>query len=57
MAAHTLIRDEARRTPVRRPRRNGILQLGWLHFWMLAGILGGLLALVAMVFLVQIQRS
>ena len=57
MAAHTLIHDEARRSPVRRPRRNGILQLGWFHFWMLTGILGGLLGLVAMVFAVQILRS
>ena len=56
MTAHTLIRDEARRNPVRRPRRDGLLQLGWLHFWMLAGILGGILALVAMVFLIQILR-
>ena len=50
MTAHGLTHEEARRTPVRRVKRNGILQLGWLHFWMLSGILGGMLALVALVF-------
>lgn len=30
--------------------RNGLLQLGWPHFWLLSGILGGMLALVALVF-------
>jgi hypothetical protein len=54
VAAHTLIHDEARRNSLRRTRRDGLLQLGWLHFWMLTGILGGMLALVAMVFLIQI---
>ena len=57
MSLHTLVHDEARRPPVRRIRRSSILQLGWLHFWMLAGILGGILALVAMVFAVQTLRS
>lgn len=57
MAAHTLIHEEAARSPVRRRRRSELLQLGWLHFWMLTGILGGLLGLVAMVFAVQILRS
>jgi hypothetical protein len=50
MTAHGLTHEEARRTPVRRVKRNGILQLGWPHYWMLAGILGGMLALVALVF-------
>jgi hypothetical protein len=27
-----------------------LLQLGWPHFWLLIGILGGMLALVALVF-------
>lgn len=37
---------------LRRPRANGtsILKLGWLHFWLLATILGGMLGLVALVF-------
>ena len=55
MLAHSLTHEEARRSPVRRIGRNGLLQLGWLHFWMLAGILGGILALVALVFLIQIS--
>ena len=33
--------------------RNGLLQLGWFHFWLLAAILGGMLALVALVFFVR----
>lgn len=57
MAAHTLIHDEAVRSSLPRRRRSDLLQLGWLHFWMLAGVLGGILSLVAMVFLVQILRS
>jgi hypothetical protein len=28
----------------------GVLQLGWSHFWLLIGILGGMLGLVVMVF-------
>jgi hypothetical protein len=28
-----------------------LLQLGWPHFWLLSGILGGLLALVGLVLL------
>lgn len=38
-----------------RPVRNPITQLGWPHYWLLAAILGGLLALVALVFLIQTQ--
>lgn len=48
--AHGLTHEEARRPPVRRVTRNGLLQLGWPHYWMLTGILGGMLALVALVF-------
>ena len=50
MTAHGLTHEEARRAPVRRTSRHGLLQLGWLHYWMLTGILGGMLALVALVF-------
>ena len=50
MPAHGLTHQEAQRTPVRRVSKNGLLQLGWPHYWMLAGILGGMLALVALVF-------
>jgi hypothetical protein len=34
--------------------RNGLVQLGWPHFWLLAGVLGGTLALVALVFFISI---
>lgn len=34
--------------------RNGLLQLGWSHFWLLIVILGGMLALVALVFFAQL---
>jgi len=50
VTGHGLTHEEARRTPVRRVSKNGLLQLGWPHFWMLSGILGGMLALVALVF-------
>lgn len=50
MTAHGLTHQEARRPPVRRASRNALLQLGWPHFWALAAILGGMLALVALVF-------
>jgi hypothetical protein len=49
MTAHTL-RQEWRRRPARRESRNGVVQLGWSQFWLLIGILGGLLALVVLVF-------
>ena len=56
MAAHTLIRHHARPPAPRPSGRNGratpLLQLGWLHFWTLTGILGGMLALVGLVFLI-----
>ena len=59
MAAHTLIRNDVRPPAPRRSSRNGrandLLQLGWLHFWTLTGILGGLLALVALVFLIAVR--
>jgi hypothetical protein len=42
----------ANRQPRRVVRRNGVLQLGWHHFWLLAAILAGMLALVALVFLI-----
>ena len=33
--------------------RNEVVQLGWLHYWLLAGILGGMLALVVLIFVVS----
>jgi len=53
MTSHSLTHAEARRSPVRRVGRNGLVQLGWFHFWLLAAILGGMLALVALVFFVR----
>jgi hypothetical protein len=50
MTSHSLTHAEARRSPVHRVGRNGLLQLGWFHFWLLAAILGGMIALVALVF-------
>ena len=50
MAAHSLTHQEAVKSTARSARRNGLVGLGWPHFWLLAGILGGMLALVALVF-------
>ena len=50
MSAHSLIHEEARKSPAHRVGRNGLLRLGWSHFWLLTAILGGMLALVALVF-------
>ena len=50
MSAHSLIHEEARKSPAHRVSRNGLLRLGWSHFWLLTAILGGMLALVALVF-------
>ena len=30
-----------------------LTQLGWAHYWLLTSILGGMLALVALVFLIH----
>ncbi len=49
MTAHSLIHAEAERSMSRRVSRDGLLQLGWLHFWLLLAILGGMLALVGLV--------
>lgn len=50
MTLHALANDGRQRPPARSVRRNGLLQLGWPHFWLLVGILGGTLALVVLVF-------
>ena len=49
MSAHSLTHAEATRRPARRGLRNGTLQLGWSHFWLLVSILGGILGVVAFV--------
>lgn len=33
----------------RSAKRNGLLHLGWPHFWLLISILGGTLALVVLI--------
>jgi hypothetical protein len=55
MHAHAYVR--ANRQPRRVFRRNGLLQLGWAHFWLLVAVLGGMLALIALVFFVAYFRA
>jgi hypothetical protein len=49
MIAHHLTRTEWRRPPA--PNGAGLSRLGWPHFWLLGAILGGMLGLVAMIFI------
>jgi hypothetical protein len=35
----------------------GLSQLGWPHFWLLSGILGGLLGLVILVLFLYVSRG
>lgn len=50
MHTHGIVRGES---PVRRAGPGaGLVQLGWTQFWLLLASLGGMLALVALVFLV-----
>jgi hypothetical protein len=53
MAVHGLAHDRPRRWP-RRAGSNGLLQLGWPHYWLLAATLGGMLALVALAFFIAL---
>ena len=52
MTSHTLTHEEAQRPRRRTATRRSITQLGWLHYWLLTATLGGMLALVALVFLI-----
>jgi hypothetical protein len=36
-----------------RSARKSVTQLGWPHYWLLIVILGGMLGIIAMVFLIQ----
>jgi hypothetical protein len=54
MTAHSLSRKEWPRRPTHREGRNGVVQLGWSQFWLLIGILGGILALVVLVFVAHL---
>jgi hypothetical protein len=38
-----------------RPVRKPLTQLGWPHYWLLIATLGGMLALVALVFLIAMR--
>jgi hypothetical protein len=42
------------RSPV---RRNGILQLGQPHFWLLAGVLGFMIAIILLVIFAQMLSA
>jgi hypothetical protein len=53
MTLHALTHE--RRPPARQVTRNGLLQLGWPHFWLLIGILGLGLALVVLVLIVPLS--
>jgi len=55
MTAHGLSEKPWRRPSAHRGVRNGVLQLGWFHFWLLIGILGGMLGLVVLVFLAYLS--
>jgi hypothetical protein len=49
------IRTSADHRPlVRRVNGFGLTRLGWPHFWLLSGILGGMLGLVALVFFASV---
>ena len=51
MTSHGLVHEEAQRPRMRPLTRNGLVKLGWPHFWLLSAILGGMLGLVALVYL------
>jgi hypothetical protein len=50
MSAHSLSEKGWRRPSTHRGNRSEVLQLGWSHFWLLIGILGGMLGLIVVVF-------
>ena len=50
MTLHSLTQKEWRRPPAHRGARNEVLQLGWSHFWLLIGTLGGMLGLAVLMF-------
>lgn len=53
MTSHSLIREaEGRRVSAGR-----LHQLGWPHFWLLSGILAGMVALVILVFFVRLWSA
>jgi hypothetical protein len=52
MALHAATHERPHRRSV---KRNGLLQLGWPHFWLLITILGGMLALVVLILFVHLS--
>ena len=50
MTAHHLTHTEWRAPSAYRSSGTGLSRLGWPHFWLLIGILGGMLGLVAVTF-------
>ncbi len=50
MAAQSFIAHGDRSSHPAPVRRNGLVQLGWPHFWLMAAILGGILSLVVFIF-------
>jgi hypothetical protein len=55
MTAHSLSHKGWSRPPAHRRPRNGLLQLGWPQFWLLVGILSGMLGLVALLFIAYLE--
>jgi hypothetical protein len=53
MTARSLTGKDWRRLPTP-GARNGLMQLGWPHFWLLSATLGGMLALVGLAFLASL---
>jgi len=47
--------ERERPSPVRRMAVPALRQLQWPDFWLLCGVLGGILAVVAMVFLAYLS--
>ncbi len=51
MTAHSLTHGGAgRRSRIHQHNSNGLVRLGWVHFWLLSAILFGTLALVVLIF-------
>ena len=48
MTAHSLSEKGWRRVPTRHGTRNELVQLGWSHFLLLIGILGGVVGMVVL---------
>ena len=57
MPAQRVIDDRQEHRAIRRAGGTRLVQLGWPHFWLLGSILAGMLALVALVFFVQLTAS